>query len=163
MRRDGGRDKPCAAKLTLKLTKDAFASKPGIEPVAGATSVIGPETGSGLKRTPMPDDLANRVLPAPTLGGEPSGRPSASSCRRMGSAKNGVTSVGNDAAGDQWRQPIVFGSGTGWKVERGRQRRRSVQCPYATPSASWPPLSRPSTRLLHKHVSIRFRTTRVRH
>ena len=47
MRRDGGRDKPCAAKLTLKLTKDAFASKPGIEPVAGATSVIGPETGSG--------------------------------------------------------------------------------------------------------------------
>ena len=83
MRRDGGRDKPCARGWRHVRDKD-------------------PKTGSGLKRTPMPGGLAIRVLPAP--GSHPGanrahGRAQAD-CGRMGSAGNGAKSVGNDATRD---------------------------------------------------------------
>jgi hypothetical protein len=59
MRQDGGRDRPCEAQRSNRRRTDSRGN--GIVLVAGATSVIGPETGSGLKRAPMPGGLAIRV------------------------------------------------------------------------------------------------------
>jgi hypothetical protein len=46
-RRDAAATSLARLNVTLTPTKDAFASKPGIELVAGATSASRPKTGSG--------------------------------------------------------------------------------------------------------------------